>query len=108
MPVIGYLAGASPNAYSPYTAVFLQGLKESGYVEGQNVAIEYRWAENHYDRLPALAADLVRREVAVIATFDHRFVTCGEGGNGDDSDSVRDGRGPGQDRACHQSRATRW
>ena len=70
MPVIGYLAGASPNAYSPYTAVFLQGLKESGYVEGQNVAIEYRWAENHYDRLPALAADLVRREVAVIATFD--------------------------------------
>src|SRR6516162_613571 len=70
MPVIGLLAGASPNAYSVATVPFLQGLKETGYVEGQNVAIEYRWAEDHYDRLPVLAADLVHRRVAVIATFD--------------------------------------
>ena len=70
MPVIGLLAGASPNAYSVATAPFLQGLKETGYVERQNVAIEYRWAEDHYDRLPVLAADLVHREVAVIATLD--------------------------------------
>jgi putative tryptophan/tyrosine transport system substrate-binding protein len=70
MPVVGYLAGASREAYSPYIALFLQGLNESGYVQGQNFAIEYRWAENHYDRLPSLAADLVHREVAVIATFD--------------------------------------
>src|SRR5215469_24363 len=70
MPVIGFLGGGSPNAYSRFTAAFLQGLKEAGYVERQNVAIEYRWAEDHYDRLPQLAADLVHREVAVIATVD--------------------------------------
>jgi len=70
MPVIGFLAGASRDAYSPLTAPFLQGLKETGYEERRNVSIEYRWAEDHYDRLPVLAADLVHREVAVIATFD--------------------------------------
>jgi putative ABC transport system substrate-binding protein len=67
MPVIGYLSPQSfEDDYKYYTIPFLQGLKEVGYVEGQNVAIEYRWAENKYDRLPALAADLVRRRVAVI------------------------------------------
>jgi putative tryptophan/tyrosine transport system substrate-binding protein len=71
-PVIGFLAGASPDneGYSRITTTFLQGLKEAGYVEQQNVAIEYRWAEDHYDRLPVLAADLVHRGVAVIATVD--------------------------------------
>jgi putative ABC transport system substrate-binding protein len=67
MPVIGYLATGSPAATASYVAAFHEGLSETGYVEGQNVAIEYRWAEGHYDRLPALAADLVARNVDVIA-----------------------------------------
>jgi putative ABC transport system substrate-binding protein len=67
MPVIGYLATDSAANTPEIAAAFAQGLKETGYVERQNVAIEYRWAEGRFDRLPALAADLVRREVAVIA-----------------------------------------
>jgi putative tryptophan/tyrosine transport system substrate-binding protein len=67
MPVVGFLSARSPAESANLIAGFREGLKESGYVEGQNVAIEYRWAENQYDRLPALAADLVRRPVAVIA-----------------------------------------
>src|SRR5437763_1925750 len=67
MPVIGFLNAASPEGYAHYVAGFRQGLADSGYIENQNVAIEYRWAEGQYERLPALATDLVRRRVDVIA-----------------------------------------
>jgi putative tryptophan/tyrosine transport system substrate-binding protein len=67
MPVIGFLNGTEPDSYSQLVAAFREGLKSVGYVEGQNVSIEYRWAENRYDRLPDLATDLVNHRVAVIA-----------------------------------------
>jgi len=67
MPVVGFLNGGSPDGYAPYATGFLRGLNETGYVEGKNVTVDYQWARGQYDRLPAMAADLVRRKVAVIA-----------------------------------------
>ena len=66
-PVIGFLNSASPDGYAPFVAAFRQGLNDAGYIEGQNVTVEYRWAEGQYERLRAFAAELVRRKVIVIA-----------------------------------------
>jgi putative ABC transport system substrate-binding protein len=68
VPVIGYLSSTASGPNAPFVAAFRQGLGESGYVEGQNVTIEYRWADNHFDKLPALAADLVNGKVDIIVT----------------------------------------
>jgi putative tryptophan/tyrosine transport system substrate-binding protein len=69
MPVIGFLGAGSPGPWAALVAAVQQGLSDTGYVEGQNLAIEYRWAEDRYDRLPGLAADLVGRKVDLIAAI---------------------------------------
>ena len=68
VPVIGFLNSVSPQPFANYVAGFRAGLKETGYIDGQNVTIEFRWAEGHYDRLPEMAADLVRHKVAVLVS----------------------------------------
>jgi putative tryptophan/tyrosine transport system substrate-binding protein len=83
MPVVGYLHFAEPT-YVPTANEFLQGLKEAGFVEGQNVAVEYRWAEGRYDRLPAMASDLVGLKVDLIAAFGPPPGKSGEKCNLDD------------------------
>ena len=75
-PVIGYLGGSSPAYRGHLLTAFWRGLRESGYVEGENVTIEYRWAQDQYDRLPDLAADLIRRHVLVIAATDTPSATA--------------------------------
>ena len=66
LPVVGFVNSGSADGYAPMVAAFRRGMKETGYVEGQNVAVEYRWAEGQYDRVPLMALELVGRQVAVI------------------------------------------
>ena len=105
MPVIGVLSTASPGpSAAPFMAAFRQGLSEAGYVEGQNLAIEYRWAEGHYDRLPALAADLVGRKVDLIVGDQPACGTSREKRDLDDPDRLQGWRRPGRGRAGRQPR----
>ena len=98
--MIGVLGSTSP-APAPRIAAFHSGLNESGYAIGQNVAIEYRWANDHYDRLPALAAELVGRQVAVIvAAGGPAPAPCGEGRDHNNSCRVHSGVRSGQFRSC--------
>jgi ABC-type uncharacterized transport system substrate-binding protein len=97
IPVIGFLHSASATAYAALVTAFRKGLGEAGYVEGQNLAIEYRWAEGHNDRLPALARELVRRQVAVIITPGSTAATlAAQGGDHDDADRLPERRRPGE------------
>ena len=98
MPVVGYLTGGRPEAIANQLTAFRKGLSEMGYVEGRNLAIEIRSAHNEYDRLPELAADLVRRRVAVIAMGQHSSGTRGQSRDHDDSNRLRLRRGPGATR----------
>src|SRR3974377_1073296 len=80
MPVIGFLSVSWPSDRARFLTAFRQGFRETGYVESQTVAIEYRWAQDQYERLPDLAADLVRRQVAVIATQDTPSTSAAKAG----------------------------
>src|SRR5262249_42753704 len=88
MPMIGFLNQESAELTAHVLAAFRKGLSETGFVENQNVAIEYRWADGRYERLPQLAADLVNRKVAVIAAAYFPATLAAKGGNVDDPNRV--------------------
>ncbi len=105
MPVIGFLGGTSPDTFADRLRALRQGLKDTGYVEGENVAIEYRWAENQNDRLPELATELVRRKVAVIvATGGNTSAFAAKAVTTTTPDRLRRRRRPGQAWSCRQPR----
>ena len=106
MPVVGFLDSSSADEYAPFLAAFRAGLNEAGFVEGRNVAIEYRWADGRYDRLPALAAELVRVPVTVLVATGITAAVRGQGRDLDGSDRFQHRRRPGQVWSCRQPQQT--
>jgi putative ABC transport system substrate-binding protein len=98
MPVVGFLCSESPEAAAIRVHAFHRGLNEAGYVEGRNIVVEYRWAEGQNDRLPALAANLVHRNVAAIASVGVSCRFSSKGGNDDDSNRLPGRRRSGRNR----------
>jgi hypothetical protein len=103
MPVIGFLDPTAPEALAEPMRGLRQGLKDVGYVEGENLTIEYRWADNRTERVPAMAAELVGRRVSlIVATGGSRAPLAGQGGNHDDTDRLQHRRQPGDHGSCRQ------
>jgi putative ABC transport system substrate-binding protein len=96
--VIGYLGSGSPDTFPVPLAAFVQGLKDTGFIEGKNLSIEWRWADGQYNRLPSLAGELVSRGVAVIAAGDAPASSAAKGGNQNHPDCIHDRRRSDQDR----------
>ena len=108
LPVIAFVRDGSPEANTRYVAAFRKGLNESGYVEGQNVTVEYHWLEGQYDRLPALLADLVRRQVAVIATLGNVTSVAAKAATATIPIVFAVGEDPIKLGSCRQSRPAWW
>jgi hypothetical protein len=104
VPVVGFVDFGFANAAAERVRAFRKGLGETGYIEGQNVTVEYHWLEGQNDRVPALIADLVRRRVAVIVTRRRTRYACGQSCDNDDPDRVRRLLRPGQAWSCRQHR----
>jgi putative tryptophan/tyrosine transport system substrate-binding protein len=100
MPVIGFLGAGSPGPLRDQVAALYRGLKETGYIERQNVTIEYRWAEGQYDRLPGLAAELVQRQVGNCYNGRQRLSTGRKGGHHDDTHRLHQRHRPDRDWPC--------
>jgi putative tryptophan/tyrosine transport system substrate-binding protein len=109
MPVIGFISARSPTDSVAMATAFRRGLSESGFIEGRNVAIEYRWAEYHNERLPAMVADLVRLKVAVIAAISGTPHGAGsKSGNRDNTNCLCDRQRPRDIRRGQQSQSAGW
>ena len=107
MPVIGILSAGSPDSEGELVAAFTRSLSQAGYVDGNNIALEYRWANNRFDRCPAPAADLARRHVTVNSHGGrHYYGSCSERGHTDYSDCFLHGRRPDQGRTCRKPQPT--